>query len=162
MEERLDKFISYMHKANAMNLRQYAYNLTHDWHWAEDLVQQTFYVFILQVNSVIAHPNPAGWLYKTLYNIYRDEQRKKYRSVEIPLNDEATEFLHSADPQSIVSKDSLFEFLPTGLREAEKQILQWYLGEQYSYKTIAKLLKTSETACRTRVSKALKKCKKLF
>lgn len=154
-----DKFISGLYEANASDLLQYAYHLTGDWQLAEDLAHRTFCVLMIKADEVLTHPTPVKWLYITLHNIYYNEALKYFRS-EILTDDE--NMLSPRFGQEPENKDSLLEILPAELSKEDKQILQWYFGDQLSYGKIAMRLEINEAAARKRVSRAVRQCGKFF
>ena len=162
MDEHKIKFVADLYSRYSKGLTQYAFVLTNSWELAEDLVHNVFLVLLIRIDIVMAHPNPKGWLYKTLINIHGNESKRKYNSSEIPFSETAIEILNKTNQQTPENKESLFDILPTGLSAKERQLLLWHYGEQYSHAAIAKHLGISENACKKRVSRAMRHCSKLL
>ncbi|MCL1816390.1 MAG: sigma-70 family RNA polymerase sigma factor [Clostridiales bacterium] len=153
-----EKFMNDLFETKSDSLAQYAYRLIGDWGLAEDLVQRTFAVLFLRIYDVFYNPEPVKWLYKTLFNIYRNELTRKHFLSEVPF--EGEDLISSFFVQELENKDSLFEILPAGLSKEETQILQWHFGDRLSYREIAERLGVGEVAARKRLSRALRLCRK--
>lgn len=60
------------------------------------------------------------------------------------------------------TEKGLEELLPSKLPKKDKKVLIWRFVQQMSYKEIANQLGISETGCRSRVFRAIEKCRKLM
>lgn len=136
-------------------LIQRAYRWTADRELSQDLVQDTFVLAFAHWKELAQHPAPEGWLTLTLFNLVRNERRKLARHQCLCLDD--VQYCLPADERA-----SLEEILPSRLSNEDKRILLWYYEQQLSYTEIALRLGVSENACRMRVSRALKKCRKFL
>ena len=150
-----DSFISQLFEQQNKRLTRIAYRLTGSMELAKDLVQDTFLLFLIQYEDLVAHPCINGWLSKALRNLIQNENRRLENHPEIPLeyiND------HPA-PELPVSLD---EILPLSLPDKDRQVLVWRYEQQLSYRDIAMRLGISESTCRMRVHRILKKCRLSF
>ncbi len=66
------------------------------------------------------------------------------------------------DSLSAAQESPLEELLPAGLPERDRQVLLWRYGRRLDYGQIAIRLGISEVACRSRISRALARCRSVF
>lgn len=90
----------------------------------------------------------------TLKNLCSN-QCKRHSRTEASIDD----IFHLSAPQE---DRGLLELLPAALPEEDKQLLAWRYDDQMDYRMIADRLGISETACRSRVFRALERCRKLL
>ena len=150
-----DSFISQLFEQQNKRLTRIAYRLTGSMELAKDLVQDTFLLALIRYKDLADHPCISGWLSKTLKNLVLNENRRLENQPKIPLeyiND------HPA-PELPVSLD---EILPLSLPAEDRQVLIWRYEQQLSYRDIAMRLGISESTCRMRVHRILKKCRLSF
>jgi len=160
MDNAKDKFFTDLYMAHSEDLVWYAYRKVGDIELAKDLVHKTFSLLLVKLESILAHPNPAGWLHITLKYVCFQEVNKKSYSNEIPINEEIA--ITSLFMQDQESKESLLEILPAEFPESDKQILMWRFGEQLTYYEIANRLGITEVACRKKISRVIHNCRKFF
>lgn len=129
-----------------------AYRMTGDQELAQDIVHQTFLLAFFRQDELIVHPKPAAWLFLTLRNLISNELRLSVHT-EISLEE-------ISDIPARASETPLDHILPAQLKEEDRKILIWRYEQRMSYKEMADQLGISEAACRNRVSRAIKKCKK--
>ena len=153
MEQGNSDFITQLYFDYQKRLIRIAYNLTHDLEMTEDLVQQTFLLAIFCKKKLAAHPEPGAWLTKTLKYLVKNGWRQAGARRETAL-DESWE---------LMEREPDFPFaavLPKNLSQGEQDVLIWRFEEGLSHREIAEKLNMGESACRMRVSRILKKCKK--
>ena len=147
-----ETFISALYVKNYKRLVKIAYRLTGDIEAATDLVQDTFLLAMSHYAELTVHPNHEGWITVTLENLARNYRRQNNSHGEIPLD----EILNLATgPES----QPLSEVLPAKLPSGDKQILIWRFEQQLSYLEIANRLGISEAGCRSRVFRAIERCR---
>lgn len=155
MEQNKNDLITQLYFEYRMQLIRIAYNLTKDPEAAEDLVQQTFLLATFYKKRLATHPEPGAWLTKALKYLGKKRWRQIDTRKEIAL-DEAW---------GLAEKEPDFPFvaiLPKNLTKTERDILIWRFEEGLSHQEIAEKLNIEEGACRMRLSRILKKCKKQF
>ena len=107
---------------------------------------------LFQRETLSAHPALSGWLMVTLRNLIQNDRRR-----EKPISlEEASGLPVETMPQS------LDEILPTQLPKNDRELLIWRFEQNLSYQEIAERKGISEGACRTRVSRAVAKCRELL
>lgn len=118
---------------------------------AEELVQSVFMIACIKSTELLHHPNPIGWLVKTMqFLILKAQQAKSHESVSL---DECY-----TEPASVMELPLETLFPPT-LTQHEKLALHMRIADCASYQDIAATLDLSEANCRKVVSRALKKCR---
>lgn len=132
-----------------------AYRLTGNYDDAEELVQETFLLYLSRHKKLADHPNPVGWLVKALQNLARNERRQQEGAEEISLEDLEMDL---AAPERALS---LWEILPAGLPEEDKQLIIWKYEDRLSHREMADRLGVAEGTVRSRFSRALQKVKRL-
>lgn len=122
---------------------------------AEDLVHDVFYLATLHQETVLHHPNQEGWLMCTLKKLASNELRRAENRLTAPLEN-ALLFLSNDQDQKVG------ELLPSGLSSDDMQVLIWRIEQQMSYEEMAQRLGISETGCRSRVARAVARCRALM
>ena len=123
-----------------------AYRMVGNVDTAEDLVQNAFLLALFREDEVMRHPLPEGWLMRVLQNLARNEQKRAKQHPETSLD--SLFYVAGETPSS-----SLDEVLPTQLSTQERDM---------DYSEIANRLGISEPGCRSRVSRAIKRCRELL
>lgn len=129
-----------------------AYRKTGDRSIADDLVQEVFVQAVSQMEELAEHPNFEAWLMLTLRNVIGKERRRVHG---VPL-EEVEWLLQDEMPESVEN------LLPCRLAEEDRRIILWRYRDQVSCREIADRLGVSEVACRSRISRALQRCKRLL
>lgn len=129
-----------------------AYRMTGSMDAAEDLVQETFLFALFRQDELLRHPIPEGWLMRTLQNLVLNERRKAAAHAEVPLDS----LLNLADESAAAP---LEEALPRQLSQQDREILIWRFEQDLDYSQIADRLGISETGCRSRVFRAIRRCR---
>ena len=132
-----------------------AYRLMGSTESAEDLVQQTFLLALFQGEALRTHPCPEGWLMKALHNLAMNERRRAARQQEVPLDALFDQAAESDSPP-------LAEALPRWLSPQDREVLLWRFEQGLDYDEIAERLGISEAGCRSRVSRAIRRCRELW
>lgn len=91
---------------------------------------------------------------QTLLNLIKNENRR-LSSLEVPLE---TQYNIPAPDM----ENGLEELLPSKLPEEDKKVLIWRFVQQQDYKEIANRLGISESGSRSRVFRAVERCRKLL
>lgn len=120
----------------------------------QDLIQTTFLLAILRQEKFSRHPNQEAWLMITLKYLIQNE-RRRLSSREI--------FLDSLeDIAAPMAPDPLEELLPSRLSKEDREILIWRFEQRVSYRAIANTLGISQSGCRDRVARAVKRCRAIL
>lgn len=151
-----NEFINALFFSEYKKLVSVAYRMTGNMETAQDLVQDTFLLAVKHYHELSSHPAPEAWLMLTLHNLTRNENRRKKTRDSMSLSE-------LVDIPVYDKTQHLDEVLPTkSLSTDEQRVLIWRFEEQLSYVEIANRLGISETGCRSKVSRAIAKCRKLL
>ena len=147
-------WIAALYRQSYLRLYRVAYRLTGSMETAEELTQDTFLWALLHGEELMTHPKPEAWLMRTLTNLVRNENRR-LASTEISLE--------TLIPIPTPEEDrGLVELLPAQLVEEDRKVLILRFEQRLDYREIADRLGISETGCRSRVFRALERCRKLL
>ena len=131
-----------------------AYRLVNQRERAEDLVQEVFLLALIHQEAILHHPNQVGWLVQALKHLASNELRRAENRLAVPLEED---LLPACWP-----REALEELLPNGLSRQDRQVLLWRMEEQCAYPEMARRLGISETGCRSRVARAVARCRLLM
>lgn len=143
-----------LYQAQARLIFTLAYRLVNQRERAEDLVQEVFLLALTHQEALFNHPNQVGWLVQTLKHLASNELRRAENRLTVPLEED---LLPTFRP-----REALKELLPAGLSQQDRQVLLWRMEEQCAYDEMARRLKISETGCRSRVARAVARCRQLM
>ena len=88
MTQRQAEFILELYQAHSRNMRALMVRNFGDPTLAEDLVAAAFVTAMEKVEQLMAHPDPEGWLFRTVLFKGRHEQRRLEREARsVPLED---------------------------------------------------------------------------
>ena len=149
-----DDFVYGLYQTHYKKLFCIAYRMLGDVEQAQDVVQDVFLQVVFHQSKLAAHPNPEGWLVVTLRNMVQNERRRSTAHPVIPLDSAA--LVPGAEPGT-----PLEMALPTTLSPEDRSVLIWRFEQEMSYQEIADRLGISESGCRSRVSRAVARCRKL-
>ncbi len=150
MTEERSKLFDELYIRNYDRLVHIGYRLLGSREQAEELTQETFLLALVRIDDLAAHPCPEGWLAVTLTNLIKNE-RRRYAFQEVPLNDMDLPAKEDGEP--------LDYLLPVDIPKEDRQLLIWRYEDQLSCEEIADRLGISHTACRSRISRALTRCR---
>lgn len=148
--------INQLYRENARRLLYIAYNAFHEYHTAEDLVQDTFLAYLFNTEKMRDHPNKPGWLAKTLFYKIGKETAKAKRRREVPLLDHME--IPTRDRYGFLLADSF----PPELRKSDREILTLYYEKEMKYEEIAQQLGISSNNVAIRLHRAKQRFKVLY
>lgn len=90
----------------------------------------------------------------TLRNLIQNEKRR------LSCRDISLEELFDIAAPTV--PNSLEEFFPSRLPREDRDVLIWRFEQRLDYRDIANILGISESGCRSRVARAVKRCRELF
>ena len=134
-----------------------AYRLTGSAEKAEELVHDAFSLALSRQDTLISHPNPEGWLMKTLKNVVRNTKRQRAKLnmlAVISLNSEESELLATYDEIDI---DVLYG---DEAKREDFQIFKMVAVEGRSMRETADEFGISIEACKKRVQRIKKRLQK--
>lgn len=143
-----------LYQAKGRLIFNLAYRLVNQRERAEDLVQEVFLLALTHQEAILHHPNQVGWLVQALKHLASNELRRAENRLTVPLEED---LLPACWP-----REALEELLPNGLSRQDRQVLLWRMEEQCAYPEMARRLGISETGCRSRVARAVVRCRLLM
>lgn len=149
------EFIRKLYIENHDTLARLARNLGKSRMDAEDLVQDTFVIATYKCHELMKHENPIAWLVVTLHNLIKNNNRLYTNRSSVSLED-------VGDLAAPERAEPLSHVLPNRLPAGDREILTWKYEKEMDYKEISRTLGISETACRIKVSRILKKYRRLM
>lgn len=149
------EFIRKLYIENHDTLARLARNLGKSRMDAEDLVQDTFVIAMHKCHELMMHKNPRAWLTKTLRNLIKNDNRLHANQSSVSLED-------LGDLAAPERAEPLSHVLPNRLPAGDREILTWKYEKEMDYKEISRTLGISEAACRVKVSRILKKYRRLM
>lgn len=152
----MDEWFDQLYRENIKQLRNAAKSQLGDQEWAEDVVHDVFLLLLKKRDEVYRHEFVKGWLYKTLANMIRNERKKCVYRQHIPLQD--IRQLGIEDTYDM----PLAEILPAELAPEDRDILIMRFEKQLSHAQIAQQLGCSPSASRTKLSRAVVRCRELL
>lgn len=155
MHQKMNDQIESLYKTQYSKVFRLAYRMLKNTQAAEELAHDTFCLAVFQQDKFLAHPNPEAWLMNVVKKLTYNEIRRAENRLTVPLE----EALTAAAPQDSLKIEDL---LPSSLSQQDKQILIWRFDHLLSYQEIAFRLKISEAGCRSRVARAVARCRQLI
>lgn len=73
-----DDFIEGLHRKYFKKLTLYAVSALEDSDRAQDVVQDAFHEAVLQIDTLMTHENPGGWLMQTVKYKVRNSERSRH------------------------------------------------------------------------------------
>jgi RNA polymerase sigma-70 factor (ECF subfamily) len=135
----------------------YALRLTRDADRADDLVQDALVRAMghLGLLAMLARPQQQAWLFRTLKNLFLDEEQKHRRQAEL-LQEIANESLFQGIPAQAEVMDDPFEQVPERFRNVVEMHYRWGMTSQ----EIATRLEIPAATVRSRLHLALKEMRR--
>ena len=121
---------------------------------AEDLVHDVFTHAMDSCDELIKHKDPKAWLVATLKNCIRNYRRRLANKLNVPLEE-------CGDLAAPERETPLSHLLPEQLSEGDMEMLKWRIELDMSYREISKRLGISEPASRVKMSRIIKRYRKL-
>ena len=150
-----DPWFDSLYRENAQRLFKVAYHVLRNRSVAEELVQDTFMVLLVQREKVEGYEHPEAYLMDVLRKRIGSELQKAYRKREEPLEEK-----HEAIAAREDRHETVGDLLPDWLSEQERQILIWRVEDGLSFRQIAQRLGCSEHACHAKMYRLREKFKK--
>lgn len=155
MESNIEFFVA-LFTDNYQGLLDYADRKTKDFYRSEDLVMDTIACAWVHLDTIIVHPYPHKWLYKTLQNKLSNDQNLKYHQAE--------QLTPSAQVRSFQMEAAaeLADSLPDQLSNEERDLICWRFELGLTNSEIAARLGISTDAAKKRSTRAVEHCRKIF
>ena len=155
LRQEKDDFIGSLYRREYDKLYRTAYRIVKNVQTAEDLVHDTFCLASFQQKKLRVHLKPEAWLMEVVKKLASNEIRLAKNRLTVPLE----ERFSAASPEP---EQKIEDLLPAGLSAQDRQVLIWRFENQMSYQELARRLGLSEAGCRSRVARAVGKCRQLM
>ena len=159
------EFFESLHKDMVRPCLAASYNLLHDWHVAEECVQEAFVVLWEKLDSIETDADIARWLFATVRHrglkalAKRDRQALSISDFTIAALDKLSE--RCPGSQSDESLDELYALM-SALTPSERTIFIFHAINGLSFKEISEVLGCDPAAVRQRMCRARKRLAKLL
>jgi len=129
-------------------MERLAFRLCSSRELAQDVVQETFLVAQTKLDVLAAHPDPRGWLYRTLRNVIGDMYRRQKR-----LSALQDAVRHTQEPAA--RDEPSVELLYGGaIPDDELELLRRFYCDGEPCAALAAELHITPEACRKRIQRA--------
>lgn len=150
-----DSLFEEIYQRNKNNLLRGAYRIARNKEDAEDIVEETFLIFLQKWEAGVVE-SPDKYLFGILSRVSLNYFSRQKRQNCIPL--EHIEEVAAAPPE----EEKLEDILPSDIAGTDRDILILRLEQNLSYAQIAKMLGISEISCRSRFFRAKTRLKNFF
>ena len=140
---------------------RFLYVHTHDAHWSEELMQETFLRAVTSIQRYDGSCKLSVWLCQIAKHILYQELRKKKRMETVEL----TEYIPDQEAQDgerdILQQESRKEVYQAihHLSEPEREVVMYRITGDLSFREIGEIMGKSENWCRTVFYRAKQKLK---
>lgn len=157
MTNEQEKFFCTLYRQYAGYLWKWAYRSLGDRQLSEELMQDTFVILMLKIDTIMTYENPKSWLFGVMANqIAHEKRRFAIQKPSLPLED------HPELASDNHLMDGLEELLPSAFSETDRNLFIWYYRDQYTYGEISEMLGISENACRMQLARLRDRLKKIL
>ena len=146
----------------------YAEAILRDRSRAEDIVQDAFHEAVKQIDVVMAHPNPDGWLREVVKNKLGTSERSRRRYIKrfLSMDTELPVEIAASDPplEDLIQleQDNPLDKIRRALGEEEWYLLKRLTLDKASHLVVAQELHITVWACQKRLERVRKKLYEVF
>ena len=154
MDKKYDSFFDRLYIDHYKNLLKYAYRLTYERNFSEEIVQDAFAEACKKIDLLYKHENPVGWLYIAVKNISKSYLREISRMKNrLPLEDYDVPVTDEEDEAMMLLSD---------LTKAETDIILRFYKYKQTLSEISNEYDIQFSACKMRLKRARDKLKKEY
>ena len=158
MSRNNDQYFNKLYTESYPLLKRYVFHKA-DQSEAEDILQETYYQAYQNIQLLIEHPNPMGWLMLTCKNIINKHLQKSRKYSQYMVLGDCEEILQNVP--AVDNYDSVYlEELKKILCDDEYFLLVKKYVEGYTVEELAKQLNITDGACKMRLKRAKKKARR--
>jgi len=159
MIERCDHFFEQIYEKQFDFIYKIAFASLKDYHYAFDITQDTFRCAYEKIDEIMVHPNPVGWLVKTLsYNLAHEKRNQK---IVLELYDSYSESRQQNIKECEGCNVEWLSKWRTVLTDEEIQLLIWFYAYGYTGEEIGRKLGIPAGGCYKRIQRARQKLSKI-
>ena len=136
-----------IYKEYSYEIYKYLLSLTNDPETSEELLQETFYSAIKNINKFRGESSVKTWLYSIAKNKYIDYYKKSKKTKEIKIDECKDIFLlDTSFEEDYTKKEELLSVCKKvhTLDEKSKEIFYLRIGMNFSFKEIGKIIGKTE------------------
>lgn len=141
---------------------RFLYTYTHDAHWSEELMQETFLRAVTSIHRYDGSCKLSVWLCQIARHILYQELRKKKRMETVELADQLSDHEAQDGETDVLRQESRTELYRAvhHLSEPEREVVLYRMTGELSFREIGEIMGRSENWCRTVFYRAKLKMKK--
>lgn len=168
MHPEQDQFMEQLHRGYFGKLMMYAFAATKNRDYAQDVVQDTFHEALRRIDTLMAHPNPGGWLMTTLKYKLREHERMRqqlilhFLSLNTDLDYEPGESDPNLERVQNMDEPPILEKIQSILTKEEYYLLKRLTMDRASHLEVAKELGISIYASQKRLERIRRKLRPHF
>jgi len=151
------------YKTYYKELRRFSHQLNHSVVKSEDLVQETFLKFYIELGKKSTIKNPRAWLYKVLLNSFRTQftsDKQELQVIETINNHNDPSFDLQTDLSKVEKQEIVLRTLDT-LPERTKELLVLY-NNGFSYAEMAEIMELNPASVGKTLVRAIEKLKEIL
>lgn len=151
-----EDWVRALYETHAPDLYRAAKYRLQDPDLAWDLTQEVFLVLLAKADQLHPHPNPAGWLWRTLrHKVGRELARRTVRARHEAAEEDLSRLAGPAETQGT----KLDDLLPRQLSDRDRELLKLAYEDGLSYRELSQLLGVPPATCGTWLYRARQRCK---
>lgn len=130
---------------------RFLYSYTHDVHWSQELMQETFLKAVTSISRYDGTCKLSVWLCQIAKHIFYQELRKKKQINTVELEDSFPDIKISDGETCVLENESKMNFYRAihNLSENEKEVVLCRITGELSFREIGNILGKSENWART-------------
>ena len=126
---------------------RYLYGLTNDYELSEELLQETFYSAIKNINTFRNECSMYSWLCQIAKNKWKNYQKKNKKIKIVQYDENIENWLTKDDTENSVQKIDIYRNLKN-LDQLTKEVINLRITAGLSFKEIGKILNKTENWAR--------------
>jgi RNA polymerase sigma-70 factor (ECF subfamily) len=149
-----------VYKKHYKELRRFGHQMNIPEAKCEDITQETFLKFYIELQKNVIFENPRAWLYKVYLNLFRNSLKNRSSHDSLPAGDPADYNIAADIHETLIRSEResiVFEVL-SSMSEREKELLILY-NEGLSYSELADVLGLNPNSVGKTLVRAIEKLK---
>lgn len=154
-----------IYKEYSEKLYNYLFSLSKDENIAEDLLQETFYSAVKNINKFRNESSISTWLYKIAKNKWLDYYKKSQKLDEIHIDEKITSILSNSNLEDeYLQSNNIINICRKihNMDDTSKEVLYLRIFANFSFKEIATILGKTEEHTRIIFFRAKNKLKEVL
>lgn len=141
---------------------RFLYAHTHDAHWSEELMQETFLRVVTSIERYDGSCKLSVWICQIAKHVWYQELHKRKRTETVELTDQTGDCTVPDGEADVLRRESSRELYGAihRLEEAEREVVLYRMTGELSFREIGEIMGRSENWCRTIFYRAKQKIKK--